>query len=49
MKIKDPFLFEQVRAYLQVYLPDQRMCSPKTIKSYREVLRMFLDYLCESL
>lgn len=49
MKIKDPFLFEQVRAYLQVYLPVQRMCSPKTIKSYREVIRMFLGYLCESL
>ena len=49
MKIKDPFFYEQVRAYLQVYLPDQRMCSQKTIKSYREVIRMFLDYLCKSL
>lgn len=49
MKIKDPFLYEQIRTYLQVYLPDQRMCSPQTIKSYREVIRMFLDYLCNSL
>ena len=49
MKIKDPFFYEQIRSYLQVYLPEQRMCSGKTVKSYREVISLFLDYLCGSL
>lgn len=44
MKIKDNF-FLTLRNYLTVYLPMQKCCSEKTIKSYREVLNYLMDYL----
>lgn len=43
----DMFLFERLRDYLLIYLPKQKVCSSKTIKSYREVLNLYLKYLCE--
>lgn len=38
-------LFRLIRDYLMVYLPDQRCCSPHTIKSYRETLNQLLDFV----
>jgi len=46
MKIKDKRLFELLKEYLAVYLPLQRSVSSHTIKSYREVLNLYLDFLC---
>ena len=44
MKPKDNF-FLTLRNYLTVYLPMQKCCSEKTLKSYREVLNYLMDYL----
>lgn len=44
-KLKDETLFRLIHDYLSVYLPDQRCCSPNTIKSYRETLNQLLDYV----
>lgn len=44
MKGSDNF-FLTLRNYLTVYLPLQKCCSEKTIKSYREVLNYLMDYL----
>lgn len=44
MKSKDNF-FLTLRNYLTVYLPMQKYCSEKTIKSYREVLNYLMDYM----
>lgn len=44
MKARDSF-FLTLRNYLTVYLPMQKCCSEKTIKSYREVLNYLMDYL----
>ena len=46
MKIKDKRLFELLKEYLVVYLPLQRTVSTHTVKSYRETLNQFLDFLC---
>ena len=46
MKIKDKRLFELLKEYLTIYLPLQRVVSPLTIKSYKETLNLFLDFLC---
>lgn len=48
MKIKEQLFFNYIRDYLTVYLVRQRDVSPLTVKSYREVLRMYLDFLCSS-
>ncbi len=44
-KLNDNNLFRLIRDYLTVYLPDQRCCSPNTIKSYRETLSQLFDYV----
>jgi site-specific recombinase XerD len=44
-KLKDNALFRLIRDYLTVYLPDQRCCSPNTIKSYRETLNQLFDFV----
>lgn len=43
----DMFLFERLRDYILIYLPKHKACSSKTIKSYRKVLNLYLEYLCE--
>lgn len=46
MKIlKDETLFRLIHDYLSVYLPDQRCCSPNTVKSYRETLNQLFDFI----
>jgi len=46
MKIKDKHLFELLKEYLTTYLPLQRIVSPLTVKSYRETLNLYLNFLC---
>lgn len=43
--MKKTLFFEIVRSYITIYLPSQKCCSPETIKSYKEVLNCFVDYL----
>jgi site-specific recombinase XerD len=45
MNLKDSTLFSLIHDYLQIYLPKQRNLSPNTIKSYRTVLTMFVDFV----
>lgn len=37
--------FTAIRRFLTEYLPDQRCCSPNTIRSYRQALNLFVAYL----
>jgi len=48
MKIKDKRLFELLKEYLTVYLPLQKTVSPNTVKSYRETLNLYLEFLCSN-
>ena len=48
MKIKDKKFFEMLKEYLTVYLPLQRVVSQHTVKSYKEVLNLYLGFLCDS-
>jgi site-specific recombinase XerD len=36
-----------VKSFLDVYLPRQRNLSPNTVRSYRTVLNLFVDYLVD--
>lgn len=48
MKIKDKRLFEILKEYITVYLPLQKNVSGNTVKSYRETINLFLDFLCQN-
>ena len=37
--------FTAIRRFLVEYLPNQRCCSPNTIRSYRQALHLFVTYL----
>ena len=37
--------FQLIRDFLTIYLPNQRGCSPNTVKAYRDTLNLLLDYL----
>lgn len=45
MNEKSNRFFKLIRDFLTVYLPDQRGMSFNTIKSYRESLNLFLNYI----
>ena len=47
MIIKDKMFFHCISDFLCVYLQIQRELSEHTIKSYREVLNLFLGFICE--
>lgn len=44
-KIKDPQLFNSIREFLVVYLPQIRGKSSHTVKAYREALNLFILFL----
>ncbi|MDR0794580.1 MAG: site-specific integrase [Tannerella sp.] len=44
-KLKDERLFRLIRSFLTVHLPEQRVCSINTIKSYKEALNLLLNFL----
>ncbi|MDO9581189.1 MAG: tyrosine-type recombinase/integrase [Bacteroidales bacterium] len=37
--------FQLIRDYLTMYLPNQKGCSPNTIKAYRDALNLLFDYM----
>lgn len=37
--------FTAIRRFLTEYLPDQRCCSPNTIRSYRQALNLLVTYM----
>lgn len=43
-RLKDESLFQLVHDYLKSYLPNQRCCSPHTVKAYRTAIRQLLEY-----
>jgi len=45
MKVKDEQFFRAVRSFFEIYLVKNRSCSPNTIKSYKDALNLFLDFL----
>ncbi len=47
---KDPtiYLWQQLRYYLQEYLPAVRNASPHTVSAYRDSLQRFIDFLTET-
>ena len=46
MSKKNQF-FTYLREFLTVYLPQQRRCSPNTIKSYRDTINLYRKFLSE--
>jgi site-specific recombinase XerD len=44
-KIKDPYLFKSIKAFLTVYLPIIRAKSPNTVAAYRDTLNLFISFL----
>ncbi len=46
MKSNSKF-FTYLREFLTVYLPQQRRCSPNTIKSYRDAINLYRTFLLE--
>ncbi|MGG0720023.1 tyrosine-type recombinase/integrase [Robertmurraya massiliosenegalensis] len=43
--VKDPKLFLSIKTFLKVYLPEIRAKSINTIKSYRDTLNLFFQFL----
>lgn len=43
--LKDERLFILIRDFLTSYLPRQRLCSPHTVKSYRESISLLLGFI----
>ena len=43
--VKDAVLFTAIHDFLMVYLPNQRNCSPHTIRSYKYGVGSFLDFV----
>lgn len=46
---KNSKFFTYLREFLTVYLPQQRRCSPNTIKSYRDAINLYRKFLFEYL
>jgi site-specific recombinase XerD len=44
-KLKDERLFRLIREFLTIYLPEQRVCSAHTIKSYKEAINLLFCFL----
>lgn len=48
MTTMQPNLPRSLKRFFLEYLPQQRNCSPHTVRSYRDALRLFLHYLREN-
>lgn len=46
-KKKDDSFFRLVRDFLTIYLPKNRCYSPNTVKSYRDTINLFREFLLE--
>ena len=49
MNKESQLFYRLVRDFLTVYLPLQKAASPNTIKSYKDTINIFLDYLKQEL
>ena len=47
-KFGNSSLFGMIHDYLKIYLPKQRKLSSNTIRSYRQTLELFLDFIKET-
>ena len=47
-RVNDPILFKCIHDFFVIYLPKQRNCSEHTIRSYRNGINSFLDYIKET-
>jgi len=45
--VKDTALFGLVHDYFKIYLPNQRRCSPDTIRAYRKAIELLFDFVKE--
>lgn len=45
MRVKDEQFFRTIRSFLEIYLVKNRSCSPNTVKSYKDALNLYLDFL----
>ncbi len=45
MRVKGEQFFRTIRSFFDVYLVKNRSCSPNTIKSYKDTLNLYLDFL----
>ncbi|MDE7326045.1 MAG: site-specific integrase [Lachnospiraceae bacterium] len=43
--MKDEQFFRTVRSFFDTYLVKNRSCSPNTVKSYKDALNLYLDFL----
>lgn len=46
--IKDPLLFKSIKEFLTVYAPVVRRKSKNTVKSYKDVLNLYFDFLLDA-
>jgi site-specific recombinase XerD len=44
-KVADPCLFNLVRNFFKIYLPNEKKCSIHTIRAYRNALELLFDYI----
>ena len=47
-RVNDPILFKCIHDFFVIYLPKQRNCSEHAIRSYRNGINSFLDYIKET-
>ena len=45
MKIKNEQFFVTIRSYFELYLVKNRSCSPNTVRSYKDSMNLYLDFL----
>lgn len=45
MKVKDEQFFLTIRSFFEIYLIKNRSCSFNTVKSYKDALNLYLDFL----
>ena len=45
MKIKNEPFFVTIRSFFEIYLVKNRSCSPNTVKSYKDAMNLYLDFL----
>lgn len=48
MKIKNEQFFVTIRSFFETYLVKNRSCSPNTVKSYKDAINLYLDFLEEA-
>ena len=47
MRNESSIIAKHIAAFLNDYAPNQRMCSPHTLKSYQDALSLYLIFLAQ--